>query len=94
MNAKDIHWKVRMLELSCYGLTGLAALLVIVLGLTYVDEFQPVTAGSPRPRGAGGEQQETVPVSSPQTAGAETVPGTIYGDNVQSDQGQVEALHG
>jgi hypothetical protein len=29
-----------MLELLCYGLTGLAALLVIALCLTYVDEQQ------------------------------------------------------
>jgi hypothetical protein len=73
-----------MLELSCYGLTELAATLVTALCLTYVDEIQPAGARSPRPRGTGGEQQETVlvPTSLLQTrAAAETIPGAIYSDN-------------
>jgi len=35
-----------MLELTCYGLTGLAAVLVIALCLTYIDEFQPARGKS------------------------------------------------
>ena len=35
-----------MLELICYGLTGQAAMLVIVLCITYVDEFQPARGKS------------------------------------------------
>jgi hypothetical protein len=35
-----------MLELTCYGLTGLPVMLVIALCLTYVDEFQPARGKS------------------------------------------------
>jgi hypothetical protein len=35
-----------MLELTCYGLMGLAAMLVIALCLTYVDVFQPARGKS------------------------------------------------
>jgi len=84
-----------MLELYCYGLTGLAAMLVVAFCLTYIDEFQPDGARSPRPRGTAREQQETLPVFPLQTTVlAETGSGFIYSDSLRGDRRQVEVLHG
>jgi hypothetical protein len=38
---RKMQGKVRMLELTMYGLMGLAAMLVIAFGFAYADEFSP-----------------------------------------------------
>jgi hypothetical protein len=39
--AERMQGKVRMLELTIYGLVGLAAMLVIAFYFAYADEFSP-----------------------------------------------------
>ena len=67
-----------MLELTSYGLTGLAAMLVVAFCFAYGNEF-PMTPE---------KSLNDYPMSD------ETDPGAIHTVSVQRDRGPAEAFHG
>jgi len=104
-----------MLELTAYGLFGVAAMLVAAFYFAYANEVATVRTdpslrlvdevtmtisriirtGTPPIREAMGKQAETASASSLQTTPpAETRPGAIYDDTLQTECGRDEAFRG
>ncbi len=75
-----------MLELRSYGLTGLAAMVVIAVCFAYGDGFPPALEKSSFDL-INNARLNDCPMS------VETGPGGIQRDSVQNDRGPVEASH-
>ena len=93
-SAKEMHGKARMLELTIYGLMGLAVMPVIAFYFAYGDEFPPAGEKSSfdliNNAHLNDSQMIETWTGNPQRKQA---PAPFNSDNFQSDRGQVEVFH-